>query len=84
MTCWMFTRFREGLKTLGLLDVMKFSGMFTPSLSPIGRNKRHVENQILAWWFDFLADVEGMCISVAKRQSSFSRLLYVSHTQPHR
>lgn len=33
--------------------------MFSPSLSVVGSSNRTKENQVLAWWMDYLIDVEG-------------------------
>ena len=83
MTCMMVLRFREGLKSLGVLDAMTsfpsvfepvfcytankamtasaMQELFLPRLSPVGSNKRQMENESLCWWYDFLQNAEGMC-----------------------
>lgn len=69
-----FYRFREGMKTLGVLDAIRmhpdaFRPLFChePSpltadvleLSAVGRNKRRAEECVVAFWRDYLLDVEG-------------------------
>ena len=75
-----FTRFKEGLSTLGVLNAMtvypdafrpafcighnrltasSVDELFRPQFSAEGNNKRATETAILAWWKDFLQDVEG-------------------------
>ncbi|XP_039673264.1 G2/M phase-specific E3 ubiquitin-protein ligase-like [Perca fluviatilis] len=66
-------RFREGMKTLGVLDAIRmhpdaFRLLFChePSpltadvleLSAVGRNKRRAEECVVAFWRDYLLDVE--------------------------
>ena len=34
--------------------------LFQPQLSDTGSNKRANENVVLAWWLDYLQDVEGL------------------------
>ncbi|XP_051814807.1 G2/M phase-specific E3 ubiquitin-protein ligase-like [Acanthochromis polyacanthus] len=74
-----FERFREGLKTLGVLDAMRIQPdsfrplmchepspltadamdqLFHIRLSAVGSNKRMAEERIVAFWRDYLQDVE--------------------------
>ncbi|KAI7796526.1 putative G2/M phase-specific E3 ubiquitin-protein ligase-like, partial [Triplophysa rosa] len=75
-----FERFRDGLKTLGLLDKIQahpesfrtllcwspttltadlVDSLFTIRLSPVGSNKRRIEEIVVPFWRDYLTDSEG-------------------------
>lgn len=41
--------------------------LFHVDLSPPGSNKRKVEEQTVIMWYDYLQDVEGMCIAVMSK-----------------
>lgn len=77
-------RFRDGLKTLGVLQKIQLhpdafqsilcysprkltadtmDELFTIRWSETGSNKRSAENKVVAFWRDFLQDVEGTHIS---------------------
>ncbi|TDH05067.1 hypothetical protein EPR50_G00139810 [Perca flavescens] len=72
-------RFREGMKTLGVLDAIRMhpdafrplfchepspltadvlEQLFEIRLSAVGRNKRRAEECVVAFWRDYLLDVE--------------------------
>ncbi|TDH12794.1 hypothetical protein EPR50_G00051550 [Perca flavescens] len=74
-----FYRFREGMKTLGVLDAIRMhpdafrplfchepspltadvlEQLFEIRLSAVGRNKRRAEECVVAFWRDYLLDVE--------------------------
>lgn len=46
------------------LTFTKMKEMFEPQLNPQGSNLRTIENQVLAMYYNLLADCEGFCFIV--------------------
>ena len=46
------------------LTADEIDALFEIRYSEMGSNKRKAEERIVAWWRDYLQDVEGVCVCV--------------------